>query len=62
MDLGTVESNLGVQGWFPSIEECAMDIRLVFANAIKYNTSEGNVVARAAKQQLERFEQDYRVL
>jgi hypothetical protein len=57
MDLGTVQSKIDA-GDYGDMEETAADMRLIWANCMKYNT-EGSDFYVLARQLLRKFEQAY---
>lgn len=60
MDLGTVKCRLQC-GYYSSIRQCVEDVRLVFCNAITFNGA-GHYISRIAKELLDEFEEEMKVL
>ncbi|CAM9843198.1 unnamed protein product [Chrysoparadoxa australica] len=58
MDLGTVRKNLDA-GRYHDPEEFSADVRLVFTNAMLYNTDRASVVHQCAKELLGVFEKKF---
>lgn len=61
MDLKTVKTNLDA-GAYENCEDFAIDVRLIFQNAMKYNQLRDNLVHIAARELLSRFEERYRII
>jgi hypothetical protein len=61
MDLKTVKSNLD-GGVYENCEDFAIDVRLIFQNAMRYNQLRDNLVHIAARELLSRFEERFRIV
>jgi hypothetical protein len=61
MDLGTIRKKIE-DNVYDTVEGFAEDVRLVFRNAITFNTMRDNPVHIAAREMSNRFEERYRVL
>ena len=58
MDLGTIETKLKNDNYI-NVYEFAGDMRLIYQNALKYNTKSGDPIFRAARKFMKKFEETF---